>query len=313
MTNYVDWLPPHTIANPTQNMNLISIPVTLLLLKIAIYTVDLQEENLYLFPGIKYPSLTTWFAEYNKTPTENRNKSSQIIRRPIKNTVAKIPMFKVFFFRSNTLDRDDYIKMVKITFRLNTMSQFLEDPSHCSNTPYRSGAFVSRLCESIEEIDILSFLDTELNGENNCARVRTRIEKHVLSTDINTARIMTNWSSLLSSKYKDRDSFLSFYSNIKGILHKLNKGDLIAAKDDVFLKACFSMDIEATELQTEVKGFLRDTNATYLETLELIHADIRVQIAGKHLRDTTMRSGSTAIVRRGKRMSTLILRRLTHP
>jgi len=128
----------------------------------------------------------------------------------------------------------------------------------------------------------------------------TRIEKHVLSTDINTARVLTNWSSLLSSKYEDHDSFSSFYSKIKGILHKLNKGNSIAVKDDIFFKGYFFMAVEATELQTELKGFLCDTNATYLETLELIHADFRVQIAVKRLRDTTMRSGSTAIVRRGK-------------
>ena len=66
---------------------------------------------------------------------------------------------------------------------------------------------------------------------------------------------MTNWSSLLSTKYEDRDSFLSFYSKTKVILHKLTKGILITAKDDVFLKAYFVMDIEAKELQMEVKGF----------------------------------------------------------
>jgi len=111
--------------------------------------------------------------------------------------VTKIPMFKVSIFRGNTIDRDEYIKS---NLQVEYDVAIFEDPSHCNNTPYWSGAFVSRLCESIEEIDILSFLDTELDGENNCARVRTRIEKHVLSKDINTARVMTNWSSLLSSK-----------------------------------------------------------------------------------------------------------------
>ena len=86
----------------------------------------------------------------------------------------------------------------------------------------------------------------------------------------------------------------------KGILHKFNKGNLIAVKDNVFLKGYFSIEIEATELQTEVKGFLRDTNETYSETLELIYADFRVQTTGEHSRDTTMCSGSTAIVKTGK-------------
>jgi len=75
---------------------------------------------------------------------------------------------------------------------------------------------------------------------------------------------------------------------------------LIAAKDHIFLKAYLSMAIEATELQTEVKGFLRDTTTKYSETLELIHVDFRVYKTGEKLRDTTTRSGSTDIVRRDK-------------
>jgi len=62
----------------------------------------------------------------------------------------------------------------------------------------------------------------------------------------------------VSSKCEDHYSFLSFYSKTKVILLKLNIGNLIAVKDSVFLKAYFSMVIEATELQTEVKDFLRN-------------------------------------------------------
>ena len=82
-----------------------------------------------------------------------------------------------------------------------------------------------------------------------------------------TARVMTNWSSLLSKKCEDRDLFLSFYSKTKGIFHKLTKGSSITTKDDILLKAYFSMAIEVKELQTEVKDFLCDTSATYSETL----------------------------------------------
>jgi len=106
--------------------------------------------------------------------------------------------------------------------------------------------------------------------------------------------------------------FLSFYSKTKGVLYKLNKGNLIANKEDLFLKDYFLMAIETTELQMEVKGFLRDTNATYLGTLELIHMDFRVFTTGEHLRETATHSGSTAIVRRGKRLTKSILRRLAH-
>jgi len=95
-------------------------------------------------------------------------------------------------FRGNTLDRNEYIRMVKTTIRLNAMSQFLEDSNHCDNSPYWSGTFASRLREFIEESDILSFLAMELDEENNCARVWTRIEKYLLSTYIKTVRVMTN-------------------------------------------------------------------------------------------------------------------------
>jgi len=80
---------------------------------------------------------------------------------------------------------------------------------------------------------------------------------------------------------------LLFYSKTKGIFHKITKGNSITVKGDVFLKAYFLMAIEAKELQTEVKSFLRDTSSTYSETLELIHARFRVQTTGENLRDTT--------------------------
>jgi len=129
--------------------------------------------------------------------------------------------------------------------------------------------------------------------------VWTKIECHLSSTNIETGRVITNWSSLLSKKCEDSDLFLDFYRKTKGILNKLTRVNSIAAKDKVFLKAYFSMAIEAKELQTEVKGFLCDMSATYSETLELIHADFRAQTTYEHLCDTTTRSGSILIVRRG--------------
>lgn len=80
---------------------------------------------------------------------------------------------------------------------------------------------------------------------------------------------------------------LIFYSKTKGILHKITRGNSITIKGDVFLKAYFLMAIEAKDLQTEVNSFLRDTSATCLVTLELIHAGFRVQTMGEKLRDTT--------------------------
>ena len=76
MTNYVDWPTPQMIATDKQKMSLISVPATLLLSKIANYTVVLQEEKLYLSPDIGYRTLSTWFTQYRKTSTENKHKYS---------------------------------------------------------------------------------------------------------------------------------------------------------------------------------------------------------------------------------------------
>jgi len=46
--------------------------------------------------------------------------------------------------------------------------------------------------------------------------------------------------------------------------------------------------------------------------MEPIHAKFRVQTTGEHLRDTTIYSGLTGIVRRGKTDDNVNLKRLTH-
>ena len=113
MTDYVDWPPPHRIAIPTQKTNLVYIPFTLLLSKIVSYTVTLQKENSYLSPRIGYRALSTCYTEYNKTSTQNRDKTNRIVGGTFKNTETKIPVFKVPIFRGDTLGGDEYISIVK--------------------------------------------------------------------------------------------------------------------------------------------------------------------------------------------------------
>ena len=52
----------------------------------------------------------------------------------------------------------------------------------------------------------------------------------------------------------------------------------------IFLKAYFSMVIEDTELHSEIRSFLKDPTKSYIETLESIHADYRVQTIGRGIR-----------------------------
>jgi anthranilate/para-aminobenzoate synthase component I len=114
------------------------------------------------------------------------------------------------------------------------------------------------------------------------------------------ARAFANWQALFKLKCEYRDDFLTFYSKSKGIIHKLKKGNSVAVHDEVFLKAYFSMAIDAPELQSEVKKFLKDTSVSYSETLENIHADYRAQTTTENMRLKTSATSSSSTLRRGK-------------
>ena len=58
----------------------------------------------------------------------------------------------------------------------------------------------------------------------------------------------------------------------------------MAVTDDFFLKAYFKTVIEALELQTEVREFLKYTTKTYTKILEEIHADYRARATEEDIR-----------------------------
>ena len=125
------------------------------------------------------------------------------------------------------------------------MARYLDSKSYCNNNPCWSGDFASRTREFIAVNNILSFLATELEHENNCFKVWSKVIKHLTTSDITTTRAMSHWKTLFGLKCKSRDNFLTFYSKAKGVLHKLKKHDSVAVTNDVFLNAYFAMTIEA--------------------------------------------------------------------
>ena len=90
-----------------------------------------------------------------------------------------------------------------------------------------------------------SFPFCPLEDENNCSRVWQKVIKHLITSDITTARVMSHWNTLFGLKYQSRDDFVAFYLKTKGILQKLRKVKSVEVTDNVFLKAYFSMVIEA--------------------------------------------------------------------
>ena len=93
---------------------------------------------------------------------------------------------------------------------------------------------------------------------------------------------------------------LTYYSKSKGILHHLKKGNSITVTYDVFLKAYFSMAIDAPELQSEVKGFLKKSSSSYSTTLEIIHLDYRTQTTGEETRSKPGAPSGTLTLHHGK-------------
>ena len=117
------------------------------------------------------------------------------------------------------------------------MVKYLSSEVFCNANLSWSDAFASRLRESIRESDILGFIATEMKADKNCARVWLRINKQLSSADVKTARMMAQWSELFGFRCENIDSFLSFYSKMKGLIHKLKTNKSVAITDDIFLKA----------------------------------------------------------------------------
>ena len=110
---------------------------------------------------------------------------------------------------------------------------------------------------------------------------------------------MSHWKPLFRLKCEDYGVFFTFYSKLKEIIHELKKGNSVAATDNIFLKAYFSMVIEAPELQSEVRNFLKGPTKTYSEILESIHDDCRAQTTGKDMKEVPRGSSTISIARRG--------------
>ena len=84
------------------------------------------------------------------------------------------------------------------------------------------------------------------------------------------------------------------------MLHPLKRGNLVAVTNKVFLKAYLLMTIDALELQSEVKKFLKEPASSYSETLEAIHLDYHTQTTGEETRTKPGASTLASKIHRGK-------------
>ena len=111
---------------------------------------------------------------------------------------------------------------------------------------------------------------------------------------------MAQRSEIFELRYESTDSFLSFYSTTKGLIHKLKTNKSITVTDETFLKSYFAKVTKAPALQQEVKTFIKGGSNMYDEILEFIHLDYRAQEMGEVLRDNVTHPTKPSSLCQGK-------------
>ena len=282
MSDPTSWPDPNRSGLNQSALKSVTRPVILLLSELAGNVHFMLSKNLYLKAGVKYDDFNKWVTSNMPTPKKITGSQSQ---STLSNDEHKLPSFKVPTFKGDLIAGDKYIDDVVISFTNVAMEKYLTDSAWCTKNIEWSGAFASRIRESIKHNDILGFIATQEESQKNCAKLWDTVTAHLTSSDLTMARAMAHWNTLFSLKCEDRDTFLHFYSKAKSMVFKLKRDNSTAIKDDIFLRAYFAKAIEAPELQTNVKKLVTDRAGTYDTILELIHKDFRAQETNDALRD----------------------------
>ena len=275
------WPVPSEVSTETNDLSLLTKPVTLMLLHVAGLAALVRANKHYLGPGVNYESLSAWAGALNhpgrydaRGPGSSGTSSDK-----------KMPAFKVPPFKGDTIDGDKFIKQVQKTFKSSGVSQFLDDVEHCQSNLEWSFAFASRILEAISDSSVLEFLDAELEQEKVCATVWGKIQDHLSSSALSRARVRGHWRKLWRLRCDDVSGFLTFYSKVRSIHHKLVQADSKAIKDDDMIRSYFIEAISATELQEESKKFIKDDTRDAFQILEDVHKDYRALETRDHIRD----------------------------
>jgi len=124
----------------------------------------LDSENI-LAPGVTYKSLSNWAKTLDNPGRNDARGSYSSTTQGSQQATGKIPAFNVKPFTGESLGGDVYISRVESIFAGHGVSPFLVDMNHCLANPALSGAFVSRIRQSIAESPILGYITSEMETE----------------------------------------------------------------------------------------------------------------------------------------------------
>ena len=81
---------------------------------------------------------------------------------------------------------------VRCTFTSHAMTSYNDDEAFCSYHITWSRAFASRIRDSVAHNEILSFIATEEESENNCAKLWKTVVANLNLADLTMARTMAH-------------------------------------------------------------------------------------------------------------------------
>ena len=98
---------------------------------------------------------------------------------------SKVPNLNVPEFVGNPLKGDLFEQKLVTIFGNNAMALFLTSEYRCDNHPAWSGAFASRLRDSLRNYTIVEYLSTELEEEQHYSKVWKWIGQKLSTTEVN--------------------------------------------------------------------------------------------------------------------------------
>ena len=151
---------PMCFASTSHTFELITVPFTIMLSKLAPDTMVFNNKMMCIRPSADFNELTAYYNLHReqtdtRTSPTNQSKTSQSA------TNVKILIFTLPTFQWDILNRDTHLKGIKLVFKLAAMVAFIHDIDHCNNYPTWLPAVVSRLRESLKSSTILNLLAVE--------------------------------------------------------------------------------------------------------------------------------------------------------
>ena len=131
MSSYASWVPPTNFSTQSQTYKLITVPVLMMLAKLASYAVIFNANSLHMTPGATFDELTAQNMMFSK-----KNEMTGV--KTTHQESSKIQAFSLPTFQGDTLNGDAYLESIELSFKSAAMVDFLIDERHCDNHLPRS-------------------------------------------------------------------------------------------------------------------------------------------------------------------------------